>query len=117
MKSQFCAMLNTDLYQFSLVVADILLPSPKLGRGAGCEGINHLCHDFWKLVLPKLNYTPYKAKSMTKPISILGINSAYHESSACLIQDGKLIAAAEEERFNRIKHAKTSGVDNFSGAE
>ncbi|MBS3138589.1 hypothetical protein J4207_02685, partial [Candidatus Woesearchaeota archaeon] len=37
---------------------------------------------------------------------ILGINSVYHESSACIIKDGKMIAAAEEERFNRIKHAK-----------
>ncbi|HLC19909.1 MAG TPA: carbamoyltransferase C-terminal domain-containing protein [Candidatus Nanoarchaeia archaeon] len=43
---------------------------------------------------------------------ILGINSAYHESAACLIEDGKIIAAAEEERFTRIKHAKPSRVDN-----
>ncbi len=28
----------------------------------------------------------------------------YHDATACLIQDGKLIAASEEERFNRIKH-------------
>lgn len=37
---------------------------------------------------------------------ILGINSAYHESSACLLQDGHLIAAAEEERFNRVGYGK-----------
>ncbi len=43
---------------------------------------------------------------------ILGINSAYHESSACLIKDGKIIAFAEEERFNRRKHAKHAKVDN-----
>lgn len=43
---------------------------------------------------------------------ILGINSAYHESSAALIKDGILIAAAEEERFNRIKHGKEARVDN-----
>jgi carbamoyltransferase len=35
---------------------------------------------------------------------ILGINAFHGDSSACLIQDGKLIAAAEEERFRRIKH-------------
>lgn len=46
------------------------------------------------------------------PIYILGINSAYHESSACIIKDGKIIAAVEEERFNRIKHAKEAKVDN-----
>jgi carbamoyltransferase len=36
----------------------------------------------------------------------LGINAAFHDSSACLVRDGKLIAAAEEERFTRIKHGK-----------
>lgn len=36
----------------------------------------------------------------------LGINAAYHDSSACLVRDGVVIAAAEEERFTHIKHAK-----------
>jgi len=45
-------------------------------------------------------------------IYILGLNSAYHESSACLIKDGKIIAAVEEERLNRKKHAKPAKVDN-----
>ena len=35
---------------------------------------------------------------------ILGINAYHGDSSACLVQDGQLIAAAEEERFRRIKH-------------
>jgi len=35
---------------------------------------------------------------------ILGINAFHGDSSACLIRDGELIAAAEEERFRRIKH-------------
>ena len=35
---------------------------------------------------------------------ILGISSFYHDSSACLIEDGKIVAAAQEERFTRIKH-------------
>ena len=43
---------------------------------------------------------------------VLGINSAYHESSACLIKNGKVVAMAEEERFTRIKHAKKARVDN-----
>ena len=43
---------------------------------------------------------------------ILGVNSTYHESSACLLRDGEIIAAVEEERFNRVKHAKHSKVDN-----
>ena len=37
---------------------------------------------------------------------ILGINAAFHDSAACIIKDGILIAAAEEERFTHIKHAK-----------
>lgn len=36
----------------------------------------------------------------------LGINAAYHDCAACLVRDGEVIAAAEEERFTRIKHGK-----------
>src|SRR3954449_6405313 len=36
----------------------------------------------------------------------IGINAAFHDSSACLIRDGQLLAAAEEERFTHIKHGK-----------
>ena len=37
-------------------------------------------------------------------ISVLGISAFYHDSAACIIVDGKIIAAAQEERFTRIKH-------------
>jgi carbamoyltransferase len=36
----------------------------------------------------------------------LGINAAYHDSSAALVRDGEVIAAAEEERFTHVKHGK-----------
>jgi carbamoyltransferase len=36
----------------------------------------------------------------------LGINAAYHDSAACLVHNGRVVAAAEEERFTRIKHGK-----------
>ena len=36
---------------------------------------------------------------------ILGISGFYHDAAACLIKDGKIVAASEEERFNRIKHS------------
>ncbi len=36
--------------------------------------------------------------------SILGISAFYHDSAACLLVDGKIVAAAQEERFTRIKH-------------
>lgn len=35
---------------------------------------------------------------------VLGINAYHGDSSACLLRDGALVAAAEEERFRRIKH-------------
>jgi carbamoyltransferase len=37
-------------------------------------------------------------------VSILGLNAYHGDSAACLFVDGKLVAAAEEERFRRIKH-------------
>jgi carbamoyltransferase len=47
-----------------------------------------------------------------RPVNILGINSVYHESAAALLVDGALVAAVEEERFNRIKHGKPAEFDN-----
>ncbi|KAB2845865.1 MAG: hypothetical protein F9K45_03070, partial [Melioribacteraceae bacterium] len=35
---------------------------------------------------------------------ILGISAYYHDSAACLVKDGEIIAAAQEERFTRKKH-------------
>ena len=39
-----------------------------------------------------------------KSVNILGISAYYHDSAACLIQDGDIVAAAQEERFTRKKH-------------
>ena len=36
--------------------------------------------------------------------SILGISAFYHDSAACILVDGKIVAAAQEERFTRKKH-------------
>jgi carbamoyltransferase len=41
-----------------------------------------------------------------RQIYTLGINAAYHDSAACLVRDGVPLAAAEEERFTRIKLGK-----------
>jgi carbamoyltransferase len=35
---------------------------------------------------------------------ILGISAYYHDSAACLVRDGEVLAAAQEERFTRRKH-------------
>ncbi len=37
-------------------------------------------------------------------MNILGISAFYHDSAACLVQDGQIVAAAQEERFTRKKH-------------
>src|SRR3954447_19656828 len=36
----------------------------------------------------------------------LGLNAAYHDPAACLVDDGRVIAAAEDERFTHVKHGK-----------
>ncbi|TNF26376.1 MAG: carbamoyl transferase [Deltaproteobacteria bacterium] len=43
---------------------------------------------------------------------ILGVNTAYHEPAACLLRDGRVVAMAEEERFNRVRHGKRALIDN-----
>ena len=35
---------------------------------------------------------------------ILGISAYYHDSAACLVQDGNILSAAQEERFTRVKN-------------
>ena len=37
-------------------------------------------------------------------MDILGISAFYHDSAACLVRDGAIVAAAQEERFTRVKH-------------
>jgi len=39
-----------------------------------------------------------------KPTWILGLSAYYHDSAACLVKDGQILAAAQEERFTRKKH-------------
>ena len=52
---------------------------------------------------------------------ILGISAFYHDSAACIIENGEILAAAQEERFTRIKHDSSypfnsiNYVLNFSG--
>ncbi len=44
---------------------------------------------------------------------ILGISAYYHDSAACIIDDKKIIAAVQEERFSRIKHDKSFPVKSI----
>ena len=45
-----------------------------------------------------------KYKKLLKMTNILGISAFYHDSAACILKDGKIVAAAQEERFTRKKH-------------
>tara|TARA_Y100001935_G_C16962360_1_gene340074 strand:- start:31 stop:360 length:330 start_codon:yes stop_codon:yes gene_type:complete len=42
---------------------------------------------------------------------ILGISAYYHDSAACILKDGKIIGAAQEERFTRKKHDQNFPVN------
>lgn len=44
-------------------------------------------------------------------MNILGLAAFYHDSSACLIQNGKVVAAAQEERFNRKKNTDVFPIE------
>ena len=40
-----------------------------------------------------------KGMRVEKPVHILGVSGLYHDSAAALLRDGRIIAAAQEERF------------------
>ena len=44
--------------------------------------------------------------------TLLGISAFYHDSAASLIIDGEIIAAAQEERFTRIKHDRSFPINS-----
>jgi carbamoyltransferase len=46
-------------------------------------------------------------------LNVVGISAFFHESACCLLRDGLLVAAAEEERFSRVKHDPRLPVSAF----
>jgi carbamoyltransferase len=61
------------------------------------------------LTQPKMMRThrsPRLATGYANPVRILGINSVFHDPAAAVVVDGRIVAAAEEERFSRRKHGK-----------
>ena len=52
----------------------------------------------------KARYLPPLFTRYFNPMKILGLSAYYHDSAACLVIDGDIIAAAQEERFTRKKH-------------
>jgi carbamoyltransferase len=53
----------------------------------------------------ELIFTVY-SKRLEQTMITLGINAVFHDSAACIIKDGTLLAAAEDERFTHVKHGK-----------
>ena len=41
---------------------------------------------------------------MPPPRHLLGLSAYYHDSAAALLRDGQIVAAAQEERFSRVKN-------------
>ena len=41
--------------------------------------------------------------AIASDVYILGISAYYHDSAACLVRNGEIVTAAQEERFTRIK--------------
>ena len=62
----------------------------------------------WKFGLPILTLSDDLAAEQVMSNYILGISAFYHDSAACLLRDGEIVAAAQEERFTREK-----GDDSF----
>src|SRR5215208_3516981 len=50
-----------------------------------------------------MSLAPQRGRSADQ-VNILGISAFYHDSAACLVRDGTIVAAAQEERFTRKKH-------------
>jgi len=44
-------------------------------------------------------------------VNVLGISAYYHDSAACLVQDGRIVGAAQQERFSRRKHDHSFPAD------
>ena len=57
-------------------------------------------------------FSNHAAKMLTpmardKHLNVIGISAGYHDSACSLLQDGVLVAAAQEERFSRVKNDKS----------
>ena len=48
-------------------------------------------------------------------LKVLGLNSEGHDTSACITIDGKLIAACEQERYDKIKHSRNFPLEAIKG--
>jgi carbamoyltransferase len=52
-------------------------------------------------------FDPRAVPAKSLAVIVLGVNAVFHDPAAALVVDGRIVAAAEEERFSRRKHGKT----------
>lgn len=72
------------------------------------NGNELVANEIGNVLKSKYGATPIApTKIEDKTVRVLGISCFYHDSAACIIEDGKIIAAAQEERFTRVKHDKS----------
>jgi carbamoyltransferase len=74
------------------MAGDRCLRSLRIAAGTGTDVGSSSIHLYFVL------------KSEFLPLQILGISAFYHDSAAAFVRDGKIVAAAQEERFTRKKH-------------
>src|SRR5512139_3790926 len=77
------------------------LPAPR-ERAAGTPGDHMVNWRGLRYGMPSAG--PAAAAVGDSMTAILGISAFYHDSAAALIVDGEIVAAAQEERFTRVKH-------------
>ena len=76
---------------------------------------NHCDDDTWWVVDTSTRFrscTIYIYALLGSAMYILGISAFYHDSAACLLKNGEIVAAAQEERFTRKKH--DAGFPHYS---
>lgn len=69
----------------------------------------------WRFINPcsRVGCGPFHLHAILVRMKILGISAYYHDAAACLIVDGQIIAAAQEERFTRKKHDSSFPVNSI----
>jgi hypothetical protein len=78
----------------------------KQGRESATAGLSRL--SIVSVARPSFEQTCFRGRSPGTSLLmiVLGINAVFHDPAAALVVDGKIVAAAEEERFSRRKHGK-----------
>jgi|MDTC01.1.fsa_nt_gb carbamoyltransferase len=92
-------------------------------KGHFCQFGHQVISNFLKKKISDLKILPVQKKNKNfitshkpekVPLYVLGISSFYHDSAASLIKDGEIVAAAQEERFSRIKNDRRFPISSIN---